>query len=472
MKRQRRTFYRDWSKGERPADSAQERNLAKLLVFVVALACSSILAMAQTAPTDPGARGGAAGAGGPIANLTLKEGKFFASGLDSFGEVASVTGSVAGTEEGLGPRFNLNSCAGCHAQPAVGGSSPAHNPQVDVGTPSEVSTLIGLGIISDSGPVREVRFSTDGGVHDLFTIVGLPGTPAACNSTILAQPNFAANAGDLRFRIPTPVFGAGLIEAIEDATIAANVQAGKPFGISGSLNRNGNDGTITRFGWKAQNKSLVIFSGEAYNVEQGITNELFPDERGEAGVQDPVACRRVVPAPQDSVHYELTQPQKVIDDVNNFADFMRFLAPPVPVSSYGSVTSGQIIAGEAAFNKAGCAVCHMKSMTTGNHLTAALRFQTANLFSDLLVHDIGTGDGIAQGVANGAQFRTAPLWGVGQRLFFLHDGSATNLVDAINAHGSTEGARVRDNFNGVGPETAFNLSLIERQNVLNFLRSL
>src|SRR5207249_760050 len=115
------------------------------------------------------------------------------------------------------------------------------------------------------------------------------------------------------------------------------------------------------------NKSLVIFAGEAYNVEQGITNELFPDERGERGVPDPVACHWVVPAPQDTVNYDLTQPQAIIDDVSNFANFMRFLAAPVPVASYGSVTSAQITDGEAAFNQAGCNVCHMKSMQTGLH---------------------------------------------------------------------------------------------------------
>ncbi|PYQ94983.1 MAG: thiol oxidoreductase, partial [Acidobacteria bacterium] len=261
-----------------------------------------------------------------------------------------------------------------------------------------------------------------------------------------------------------------LIEAIEDSTIAANEHSGKAFGITGNVNRNGNDGTITRFGWKAQNKSLVIFAGEAYNVEQGITNELFPDERGEGGVQDPVACRQVVPAPQDAV---TTKPQPAIDDVNNFADFMRFLAAPVQVASYDSVTNDQITAGEAAFNKAGCNVCHMRSMTTGNHANAALRFQTVNLFSDLLLHDIGTGDGIAQGLATGAQFRTAPLWGVGQRLFFLHDGSKTDLVDVINAHGG-EATRVINNFHGVsvGKDKSSNLTADEQQNLVYFLRSL
>jgi CxxC motif-containing protein (DUF1111 family) len=440
---------------------------------VVCLSCAFVLvSQAASAQVDPGPRQGPAGAGARIANLTLKESKFFDSGLESFGEVASVTGSVVGTEPGLGPRFNMTSCAGCHAQPAVGGSSPSVNPQVSAAPASQVSLLTSLNIINANGPVREVRFSTDGGVHDLFTIVGLPGAPAGCN---IQQPDFAAAspAGILRFRIPTPTFGAGLIEAIEDATILANVVGGKPFGILGTANRNGNDGTVTRFGWKAQNKSLVIFAGEAYNVEQGITNGLFPDERGEGGVPDPVACRQVVTAPQDTVNYELTQPQKVIDDVGNFADFMRFLAPPTQVSSYGSVTNAQIVAGEAAFNKAGCVVCHKKSMDTGFHDTAVLRFQTAVLFSDLLVHDVGTGDGIAQGLASGAQFRTAPLWGVGQRLFFLHDGRTDDLVEAINAHGG-EAARVINNFNGVsvGADAPSNLTATERQNLLSFLRSL
>jgi CxxC motif-containing protein (DUF1111 family) len=441
---------------------------AKVAVLAVAFALVCPLAMAQS---DPGPRGGAAGAGGRIAGLTLQESKFFDSGLDSFGEVASVTGSVAGTEAGLGPRFNMTSCANCHAHPAIGGTSPKDNPQVNSQVnpvpAGQINLVTGLGILSATGPVREVRFTTDGGVHDLFTIMGLPGTPKNCS---LNQPDFR-NALILRFRIPTPTFGLGLIEAIEDATILANESATKPFGIHGTANRNGNDGTVTRFGWKAQNKSLVIFSGEAYNVEQGITNELFPDERGEGGTPDSEACRRVVTAPQDTVHFELTQPQEVIDDVNNFANFMRFLAAPVPVTSYDFITSGstthvtngQIQKGEAAFNTAGCAVCHIKSMRTGNHATAALRFQTANLFSDLLVHDIGTGDGISQGGALGPQFRTAPLWGLGQRLFFLHDGRFDNLVDVINAHAG-EAAPVISNFNA--------LSTTERQNLIFFLRSL
>ena len=157
-------------------------------------------------------------------------------------------GSTPDTEEGLGPRFNLNSCAGCHKFPAVGGSSPVHNPQVDVGPHSQVATLVGLGLISPNGPVREIRFNKpgDGGVHDLFTIIGMPGTPGTCTAAMLPQPNFAANLANIVFRIPTPIFGGGLIEGIPDSAIAANESAAKPYGIMGHANRSGNDGSITR----------------------------------------------------------------------------------------------------------------------------------------------------------------------------------------------------------------------------------
>jgi len=414
------------------------------------------------AQTDPGPRGGAAAAGGAISGLTVKEGKFFSDGQSRFIEVDTVT-------SGLGPRFNLNSCAGCHAFPAVGGSSPASNPQVtgNVAPASQVSLLTGLGLISANGPVREVRFQSDGGVHDLFTIVGLPGAPSGCT---ISQPNFVAHQAEIVFRIPTPTFGSGLIEAISDTTILANVHAGKPYGIAGHENRNGNDGTLTRFGWKGQNKSLVIFAGEAYNVEQGISNEVFPDERGEGGVQDPAACYTTY-SPNDHTNYESTQPQSVPSDAIGFANFMRFLDAPATSCTVGVNCSTSINNGSALFDSTGCAVCHVRTMQTGSHATAALRSKAANLFSDLLVHNMGAlGDGVSQGTANGAEFRTAPLWGAGQRIFFLHDGRTSDLLAAIAAHAAggtdatSEANTVILNFNA--------LSSSQKQDILNFLRSL
>ena len=421
------------------------------------------LATAGLAQTDPGVRGGAPAAGGKIAGLSDNQAKFFSAGQDAFLEVASVDGSVPDTEEGLGPRFNLDSCAGCHKFPAVGGSSPAINPQMTAAPLSQVTPLQILNIISANGPIREVRFASDGGVHDLFTIMGRPDTPAGCS---ISQPDFNGHQADLRFRIPTPAFGAGLIEAIPDSAIAALAAMVKPYGITGHANRSGNDGSITRFGWKAQNKSLVVFAGEAYNVEQGITNEIFPDERGEAGVQDPMACR-VVNSAQDHTHFGKDLAKNVPGDSVAFANFMRFLAPPDSVSSYSGVGPGSISNGRAKFASIGCAVCHTPSLQTGIHDIAALRNQTANLYSDLLVHNMGSlGDGISQGNAGPNDFRTAPLWGLGQRIFFLHDGRTNNLVAAIQAHSSagSEATPVIGNFNA--------LSAADKQDLLNFLRSL
>ncbi len=257
-------------------------------VFAFSLSAQSVATTPQTGARDPGVRGGPAGAGSPIGGLSAAELVFFNAGLDQFTEDESVQGTIPGTSRGLGPAFNLDSCGGCHSQPATGGSSPAVNPQITVAGKQGASNKI-PSFISANSPVREARFkfnpdgSRDGGVHALFTISGRADAPG-CN---LAQPNFAAavQANNVIFRIPTPVFGSGLIESIPDSTILANKNANSTakqlLGISGRENRSGNDGTITRFGWKAQNKSLLIFSGEAYNVEMGVTNELFTQERSE-----------------------------------------------------------------------------------------------------------------------------------------------------------------------------------------------
>jgi CxxC motif-containing protein (DUF1111 family) len=383
--------------------------------------------------------------------------------------------------EGLGPRMNLDSCGGCHLQPALGGSSPAVNPQVAMATKDGGADRV-PSFLTLNGPVRETRFvknadgTPDGGVHALFTISGHTGA-AGCT---LPQPDYDTQMANRNviFRIPTPTFGAGLIEEIPDSAILknqtatassraalgitgrANFQvAGRA--ITGQTNNNGNDGTVARFGWKAQNKSLLVFSGEAYNVEMGITNELFPTEREEAA-----ACQ-FMPTPNDTSHPEATSPIDAFSDIEKFALFMRMLAPPAPsLTTPGGATS--IATGKALFRSVGCALCHTPSFTTGNASMAALRNVPVNLYSDLLVHDMGVGlaDGVSQGQAGPREFRSAPLWGLGQRLFFLHDGRTSDLLAAIKAHASTgsEANGVIANFNA--------LSEAQKQHVLNFLRSL
>ncbi len=410
---------------------------------------------AQFTATDPGVRGGQPGAGGPIAGLTAREFAFFSAGQDEFLEVEEVP-------EGLGPRMNLDSCGGCHSQPATGGTSPSVNPQVAFATADGGSDPVPF-FITVNGPVREARFKSDGGVHNTATITGRTGA-TGCN---LATPDFAAefSRGNLIFRIPTPVFGSGLIEQIPDSVILVNrdrdAVTKSNLGISGRTNNNGNDGTISRFGWKAQNQSLLLFSGEAYNVEMGITNELFQSER-----ERNAACQFAT-LPNDVTDTALTTTPDGLSAIELFAFFQRFLAPPTPSqSSPGGTTS--ISNGRSLFTSTGCAFCHTPTLRTGNATVAALRNQPANLFSDILLHNMGTGlaDGIVQGAAGGAEFRTAPLWGLGKRIFFLHDGRTSNLLTAIQAHRSSgsEANTVINNFNA--------LSEMNKQDLLNFLRSL
>ena len=457
--------------------------------FVAATLATGVWSHAARAPVDPGVRAGAAGAGTPLTGLTADETAFFQDVLTRFAAVESVSG---GKNNGLGPRFNSNSCLSCHAQPSIGGSSPAANPQIVIATLQGAKNLVPW-FITQKGPIREARFklsadgTNDGGVHNLFVVTGRSDA-AGCN---LAQPNFKP-AGDsltgqggnpnIIFRIPTPVFGAGLIESIPDAAILANVKADttlkKAMGISGhpnahlsgNANRSANDGTITRFGWKAQNKSLLMFAGEAYNVEMGVTNQLFPQERDEAP-----GCV-FNPTPEDTSNFTASTPSSnpniaALSDIEAFANFMRMLAPPTPAPDTASTVKGR-----ALFAKVGCAYCHTPSLTTGKAIasgsatlpSAALSNQPVRLFSDLLVHHMGKNlaDGITQGSAGPDEFRTAPLWGVGQRIFFLHDGRTTDLVRAIEDHRSA-GSEANQTIE------AFNrLSVEQRQDIINFLRAL
>ncbi len=445
--------------------------------YATAFSALAFLAAGQflQAQTDPGPRGGPPNAGQPLPGLTAGEIAFFNAGASRFREVDSVQGTQPGARGvGLGPRFNLNSCAGCHAQPSVGGSSPSPtsrqaaqvNPQIAMATNFGATNTLPA-FIQPNGPVRVVRFirnadgSPDGGVHDLFTITGRSDA-VGCS---IAQPDFAAAVAQQNaiFRIPTPVFGAGLLEMIPDSTIIANLAANgqqkQQLGIAGRVNRNGNDGTVTRYGWKAQNKSLVMFAGEAYNVEQGVTNDLFPNERDETP-----GCNFNGIA-EDHFDRALTNTTAALSDLIGLAEFMRYLAPPNPAQG---PQNASVANGSRIFGQIGCALCHTPLLQTGHSQSAAMNNKPVPVYSDLALHDMGRGlaDGINQGNARGGDWRTAPLWGLGQRIFFLHDGRANDLVQAIQQH-SGQGSEANGVIQGYNALTAQ-----AKQDLLNFLRSL
>jgi CxxC motif-containing protein (DUF1111 family) len=494
------------------------------LFFAVVLVPFFVLGAgtAALAQTDPGPRGGSAGAGGKFPALPPggPEEAFFNAARARFQEIDSVSGGITGEAGvGLGPTFNLNSCAGCHAQPAVGGTSPhpslgqvqRPNPEVAMATLDRTPTgnQVVPSFIRADGPVREARFIVnlvtgrkDGGVHGLYTIAGRMDA-STCN---LPQPDCVAGQpctpfgtqlanNNVIFRIPTPVFGLGLIENVSDLALKANLQANDSLkdslDIHGRFNTTGNDGTITRFGWKAQNKSLLIFAGEAYNVEQGVANEVFQNERSA------VAGCVFNPTPEDSTN--ITNPSgggttgtasQMSADTVNFAAFMRLSAPPTPTTSSQSELNGKALFGTSNSSPGiGCVLCHSASLTTDSSPFSGMGGFTFAPFSDVALHHMGPGlaDFVGQGVAGPDEFRTAPLWGVGQRIFFLHDGRAGpnngGLLNAILAHRSTntscvsgqvftsDGVRCNSEANAVINQfTALTTS--QQQDILNFLRSL
>ena len=501
-------------------------------------------------------------------------------------EVKAVVGPVAqtggSTFPGLGPSFNAVSCFQCHSQPTVGGSAPGKtrgvptpgfpngNPQIgDAPTQAQLTALTtaptGFQPIlkaDGSGPVREVRFpegfagdsttSTDpvpaGSVANLFVIQGRSDAPPGC---VIGQEPFQTEIQNhnVIFRIPIPTFGEGFVENTTDDTLEANLKLedniannffNPPLGITGSFNISGNDQTISRFGWKAQNKSLLIFSGEASNVEMGVTNENFPNERtdgnGSCSPNFEPEDQVVVPPLNVSSNQNLNDPRDIptifnnpnfgnsgvasdiSNNIENFAVFMRLNASPSQCNYnsaagvcgaldasaqrgaklFGSLDStlhGSFTSSVADDNpnttsvrSIGCVLCHSNALRTTTSDTPELSNAPFRPFSDFAIHtmDSSLSDRVTQGSAGPTQFRTAPLWGAGQRLFFIHDGRADSVLEAIKDHAPNAGKLSTNCTTAMGeacqvivlfnnlPATCSTTSTCtgSQQDILNFLRSL
>ncbi|MCX6381879.1 MAG: hypothetical protein NT023_20785 [Armatimonadetes bacterium] len=351
--------------------------------------------------------------GQALPGLTEEQQQAFSEGLQKFSTVET-------REEGLGPVFNGTTCAECHKAGAIGGAG------IDL-TISRVTRIGGIrnGVYSDltdfGGPVLQAR-----SLKEFDTSCPIDG------ENIPRQSNRANIFASLR--ITTPLFGVGLIEAIPAETILARTRQNDPDGVQGVANIQMNPETgkkeVGRFGWKSQHSSLHRFSGDAYLNEMGITSQFFPDDNLPQGKPIPPGWETV---PDDDID----------EDVEAFTTFMRLLAPPgrlLPLTP-------QVQEGERLFQQIRCTSCHIPEMKTGANPIAALSKQSVPLYSDLLVHRMGRNlaDGIQQGLAQGDQFRTAPLWGASRRRFFLHDGRANNVEEAILHHGG-EATASRDRF--------------------------
>jgi CxxC motif-containing protein (DUF1111 family) len=399
---------------------------------------------------------------------------------------------------GMGPVFNADQCFTCHFQPTIGGSATKQNAAHVVAHRLGATNTV-PSFEEPDGAFREVRFkfnrdgSRDGGVHSLFTVKGRADAPD-CK---LEQPDFEREAAkrNVAFRIPLQLFGLGLIEAIQDRDILANMnndrELKRTLGIAGHPNQVPNNGTISRLGWKAQNASLTVFAGEAYNVEMGISNDLFPISRDETPGCNLSYEAFDVPRTNDN---DYNNPLKIMPAWLMFTEFMRFVDAPQPAPLTQRASRGKQL-----FNQVGCVLCHTASFKTPGVAnpqspsqeigpkTIALRGKKVNLYSDLLVHHMGAtlADNVVQGKAGPDEFRTTLLWGLGQRLYFLHDGRTPDLMVAIRDHasqrwsdGGDNPSKDKDSFryepseaNAV-VERFESLAETDKQAILDFLRSL
>ena len=371
-------------------------------------------AQTQTAPGDP------------LPGLTPAEFELFSIGLEDFLEVEDA-------EEGLGPAYNGTSCGGCHNVPAVGGISPVAE--------------LRAGMVDENGTYSD--FDPDAG--SLFQLFSIP--THGCQVVIPPEANVIAR------RVPIPLFGGGLVEAIPDDTLLALAD---PLdldrdGVSGRAGVVEDVATgnlrVGRFGWKSQHATLIAFGADAYRNEMGITSDLFPNEQS-FGI-DPELMRLCDPLPDPE---DVEEPATGRRGIDNFEAFMRFLAP----IGRGPIDD-QVRAGELMFDAIGCTTCHIPSLDTGPSTNPLFDRRPVALYADLLLHDVGTGDGIQQAPAASNEVRTPALWGLRFRRPLLHDGRAATPTDAIRAHGM-EAALARQGFDDLTPAS--------RAALLAFLASL
>jgi CxxC motif-containing protein (DUF1111 family) len=365
---------------------------------------------------------------------------------------------------GLGPVFNHSSCAGCHVANGRGVESRLHRlsiPGADAsGAPLSAPGFGGQiqdrAVIGKSPEARPVL--------DWIEIVETlhDGTPVALRRPIVTfdDPSAPLPAAALvSSRVGPAVFGLGLLEAVaeEDILAIAREQRASADGISGRPNRVWDIAqqrhVVGRFGWKANEPTLLQQTAHAYQEDMGVTNALFPVESSQG----------------QSAHEDgLADDPEIADAV---LDVTTVYVQTLGVPAHRSLQDPQVQAGRDLFESVGCAACHVPRLETGDHELAELSRQTIFPFTDLLLHDMGPGlaDGRPDFDATGSEWRTPPLWGVGLletvngRLELMHDGRARDFLEAILWHGG-EAQPARERFRG--------LAARDRTALVEFLRSL
>jgi CxxC motif-containing protein (DUF1111 family) len=356
----------------------------------------------------------------------------------SFNDDRVIFEAVETIADGLGPTYNAQSCRECHQNVVTGGASQ----------------------IAEH---RTGRTDASGGFFE--SLGGSLIQSRATNPDIVEHVAFE---DDVRtFRISTNTLGLGYVECVTNDTLLAirDAQPAEMRGTALMVPVLEGDGTarIGRFGWKAQHASLESFAADAYLNEMGITNPLFPEENTSSG--------RYVG--YGSPYDPLPDPEDDGKDVKAFAAFIRSTKTP----SRGPITA-DVTAGEAVFDRIGCSTCHTSTLKTGQPGTRinagaftipeALGNKVIHPYSDFLVHDIGSGDGIPvlpdpQYADTTKLMRTAPLWALRTRNRLMHDGLSFTKQEAIARHGG-QAAGVTSNYNALSDD--------DRQKLFAFLDSL
>ncbi len=457
----------------------------KILFATTALCVLSLSAAAQLINIpgiDPGVRTtGPISMGGPLPGLSTDELNFAAAAATEFGNPWSVSGTIVGEPiPGLGPRYDANACGACHTYPAPGGSGGPFNNEVPMATLDGAKNIV-PSFVTVNGPTRIPYQVSTGALLKLYTVQGRTDAPGC----VLAQPDFATLLAnhDLSYHIPIPLYGVGLVEATPSSNFIADQD--KPLmaslGItSGRFNRSASG--ISHIGWKGAASSIRAFADLAGAVELDATGEIFPRKTDET----PGCMFTGLPEDLPRLTRRIPNTASVGADYASVfslaAAFARTRAAPVPVASYastnpkvGNVTAASIANGEAKFVSAGCAACHVKSHTTGKSSMTGQSNKTYNSWSDYALHDMGVTlrDGLTQGSAGPQDYKTTALWGLGQRLFLLHDGRTTDLNQSIQQHYSAPTSGISGGSEANQTVLNFNaLSTLDQQDILNFLRSL
>ncbi|HWG49181.1 MAG TPA: di-heme oxidoredictase family protein [Candidatus Acidoferrales bacterium] len=375
--------------------------------------------------------------------MSLANNETFSDDMKTFMEEDDIIG-------GLGPVYNARGCVDCHSNPVVGGTSVVS--ELRVGHRDAHGNFVNPTITLNDGAMVIANRSL---VNDR----------AVCAQ---AQERVPASENIRALRATTSTLGLGFVEAIDDSTliqIAMNQISRTNGRIAGQVievpvAEAPGQVRVGRFGWKDQQASLLSFSGDAYVNEQGITNRLF--------ASDSTSLCDAAPDIEDQ-----TDPANGLQDVDKFASFIRSTKAPPRDTELAATPDAQ--AGAALFHSVGCDICHVSSITTAPAgtkinggaftLPEALGNKVIHPYSDFLLHDVGTGDGIVQnGPQNTAnKMRTTPLWGLRTKSRLMHDLLSATRQDAILRHRG-EASFVTNNFRA--------LTARERKELLTFLDSL